>query len=278
MQTQLAINEVEYLTGKNEGKMLSAFFPIDCNKKCIFCTTKQYYNTINENLFREQLINIASSNVEEVIFTGGEPLSDIKLLKQYLDIVHNKIVYINTCLDLDDSIIDEVINLINSYKCIKGVNISRHALNNKGINIIRKLHCNVRINIVGYKIEDISKYVKLWSNIKDNLELSFREDYRNINLNNLHQFDTPTLFYLTKNYTFYSQIYCHVCNKYIFVTPTGLVIRYHRGLPNTRLKIGNILEIQELVLFPSGKLCTDWDYTDDGIEEIKRYLNIKTND
>ena len=40
-------------------------------------------------------------------------------------------------------------------------------------------------------------------------------------------------------------------------------------------KIGKIVEMQELVLFPDGELCTDWDKTTDGLEEYMRILNNK---
>lgn len=270
MKTILAINEEEYIIGKNSGKMVSMFFPEDCRQNCTFCTTKHLYKDINKTKFKKTLLKIAKSDIEEVIFTGGEPLLNISLLKEYLEIVKNKTVYINTYF-LDN--IDKAIEIFNIYNNIKGINISRHSLDTINIDKILQIDKPIRINIVNYKISDIYKYVNLWKNYK-NIELTFREDYRTVNANNIYDFQTDTLIYLTTNYDLYSQVYCHVCNKYMFKLKNGFVIRYHRGLPNTRIKIGVLTEIQEFVVFPNGKLCTDWDGTTNGLKEISKILKL----
>jgi organic radical activating enzyme len=272
MTTQLAINEVEYINGKDEGKMISAFFPCDCNKNCTFCTTKHLYKDVNVNKFRETLINVIDSDIEEIVFTGGEPLSNLNLLEEFLVLSKNKKVYINTCFNQN---IEEAVILINSHKNILGVNISRHDYSdNLYKEYIKQINCNVRINVVNYDPENIPLYISQWNNLKEDLNITFREDYRNVNIENMYNFNTPTLNYLTLNYKFYSQVYCHVCNKYMFKTDDGFLIRYHRGLNNTRIKIGVLTEIQEFVLFPNGNLYTDWDGTNNGLIEISSKINL----
>lgn len=268
----LATNEEEYVVGKNSGKMVTVFFPVDCRYKCEFCTTKAVYNNVDIDKVREVLINIANSDIEEVVFSGGEPLRDLELLQEFVNIVSTKKVYINTCFTDN---VKEAVDFINSNKCILGVNISRHSVDNVQFREdIANIQCNVRINVVGYSVNDIPKYINNWSNVKKDLNISFREDYRTVTSDNIYNFQTDTLLYLTEHYNYYSQVYCHVCNKFMFTTDTGLIIRYHRGLALTRTKIGVITEIQEFVLFPDGILCTDWDKTTDGLEEIAESLNL----
>lgn len=40
--------------------------------------------------------------VDEVVFTGGEPLVDVERLEELIGLVGNRRVYVNTSLNLDD--------------------------------------------------------------------------------------------------------------------------------------------------------------------------------
>jgi hypothetical protein len=96
-----------------------------------------------------------------------------------------------------------------------------------------------------------------------------------INKNNLYDLDNPIVDFLTENYEYDGQLYCHACSKTFFKDEKfGGIIRYHRGLQNTRIKIGKLCELQELVLFPDGKLHSDWDGTDDGLDEYLKILKV----
>lgn len=99
-----------------------------------------------------------------------------------------------------------------------------------------------------------------------NIGLSFREDYNTVTLENLHALDTPYVCALTSmDLELVGQSDCHVCDNLIFRSDKGMKVRYHRGLANTRLKVGNLVEIESLVLFPDGHMATDWDRSDDGL-------------
>ena len=43
-------------------------------------------------------------------------------------------------------------------------------------------------------------------------------------------------------------------------------IRYHRCLPGVVVKIGDIVSLRELVIYPDGFVATDWDRTNVGLD------------
>lgn len=289
----LCDSEVTYTPDTKKDKMCTVYFPADCKNKCKFCTSKFFYenNRPNREKVLEWLYALANSDVSEIVFTGGEPMSDIDLLEKMLEICKDKNVYINTTFLNNGK--DEFVDLVNRYSCVKGINISRHCetyekdlLLLDGIaedEAILDINCNVRINcFVGEKIskEKMEGIIKRWEKIwkrksNKNLDVSFRHDYNIITPEILHLLDTDSIKAATEVGNYYGRVYCHACDKVLFKSKNGMDFRIHRGLQNTRVKIGNITEMQELVLFPDGMLCTDWDKTTDGIEEFMEILNIK---
>ena len=288
----LSDSEVTYTPETKKDKMCTVYFPHDCKNNCKFCTSKVFYesNVPNREKVLDWLRAFENSDLSEIVITGGEPMSDLNLLREMLYLCRNKNVYINTTFLEKGK--EEFIELVNTFKNIKGVNISRHCetyeqdclvLNEiaRDEDLIR-LNTNVRINcFVGDKIsvDKMARIIKRWEPIweqkKDqSLDLSFRHDYNKIVPETLHALDTESIFAATELADYYGRVYCHACDKVLFKTKKGMNFRIHRGLQNTRIKIGNIIEMQELVLFPDGSLCTDWDKTTDGIEEYLKTLNI----
>lgn len=288
----LCDSEVTYTPDTKKDKMCTVYFPADCKNNCKFCTSKVFYenNRPNREKVLEWLYALADSDVSEIVFTGGEPMSDIDLLEKMLEICKDKNVYINTTFLNNEK--DVFVDLVNRYSCVRGINISRHCetyekdlLLLDGIaedEAILDINCNVRINcFVGEKIskEKMESIIKRWEKIwkrKNNksLDVSFRHDYNVITPEILHLLDTDSIKAATEVGNYYGRVYCHACDKVLFKSKNGMDFRIHRGLQNTRVKIGNITEMQELVLFPDGILCTDWDKTTDGIEEFMEILNI----
>lgn len=289
----LCDSEVTYTPDTKKDKMCTVYFPADCKNNCKFCTSKIFYkeNRPNKEKVLKWLYALANSDVSEIVFTGGEPMSDLDLLNEMLEICKNKNVYINTTfLNVGK---ERFIKLINDYSCVKGVNISRHSdsyyIDSIMLNDIASdedvldINTNVRINcFVGEKISKdkmqsiLNRWEKVWERKNNNsLDVSFRHDYNIMNSNNLHLLDTESIVAATEVGEYYGRVYCHACDKVLFKTKRGMDFRIHRGLQNTRVKIGKIVEMQELVLFPDGELCTDWDKTTDGLEEYMRILNIK---
>lgn len=289
----LSDSEVTYTPETKKDKMCTVYFPSDCKNNCRFCTSKAFYesNVPNKQAVLDWLHAFEESDLSEIVITGGEPMSDLELLKEMLYVCRNKNVYINTTFLENGK--EEFINLINTFKNVKGVNISRHCETYEqdcmllsGIaqdQEVLKIKTNVRINcFVGDSIsaDRMAKIIKRWEPVyeqKENraLDLSFRHDYNKIVPEDLHALDTESIMAATELADYYGRVYCHVCDKVLFKTKKGMNFRIHRGLQNTRIKIGNITEMQELVLFPDGCLCTDWDKTTDGIDEYLEILNVK---
>ena len=289
----LSDHEVSYTPDTQKDKMCTVYFPNDCNNNCKFCTSKVFYenNIPNKEAVLEWLNAFYDSDLTEIVITGGEPMSDLDLLEEMLYLCRNKNVYINTTFLEEGK--ERFINLVNQYKNIKGINISRHCEtyeeDSKLLNNIAKdedvllIDTNVRINcFVGDKIREdkMAKIIRRWEPIwekKNNnaLDLSFRHDYNKIVPETLHALDTESICAATTLADFYGRVYCHVCDKVLFKTKKGMDFRIHRGLQNTRIMLGNLIEMQELVLFPDGYLCTDWDKTTDGIDEYLKMLNIE---
>lgn len=289
----LSDSEVTYTPETKKDKMCTVYFPADCKNNCKFCTSKVFYeeNVPNRKKVFYWLAALSLSDVSEIVITGGEPMSDLDLLKKMLILCKNKTVYINTTFLENGK--EEFINIVNSSPNIKGINISRHTTSyeedSKILNGIAKdedilrLNTNVRINcFVGDGIskdkmqEILDRWEPIWEEKEGHkLDVSFRHDYNKIVPENLHLLNTESIMAATEVGEYYGRVYCHACDKVLFKSPKGMDFRIHRGLPNTRVKIGNIVEMQELVLFPDGILCTDWDKTQDGITEYMKTLKIK---
>ena len=289
----LSDSEVTYTPETKKDKMCTVYFPADCKNNCKFCTSKVFYeeNVPNQKKVLYWLAALSESDVSEIVITGGEPMSDLALLKKMLYLCRNKTVYINTTFLENGK--EEFIDLVNANPNIEGINISRHTASYEDdIKIldsiakdrdVLKINTNVRINcFVGDSIDKdkmqqiLDRWEPIWEEKEDHkLDVSFRHDYNKMNPMNLHLLDTESIMAATEVGDYYGRIYCHACDKVLFQTKKGMNFRIHRGLQNTRVKIGNIVEMQELVLFPDGVLCSDWDKTQDGLEHYMRTLNIK---
>lgn len=302
MKFMLADTEVVYDKYSKKDHMLSVYVPFDCERQCSFCISKEIYSGgVNIDAVINNLNKIRESDVTEVIFTGGEPMNNLEMLRVLIGIVDNKTVYINTSFLEDKS--DEFIKFVNETECIKGINISRHkqSLFQDSFNPedkhsfsmtvvasdekVKKITKPVRINVVAdptFTEENVKNIVGRWAKLgKSNIDVTFRERYQDVNTETLHKFDSELLKILTTLYDYHSSLYCHACDKIFFTGETftgdtaGGLIRYHKGLQSTRITIGTIVEMQELVMYPNGELCTDWDGTKDGLDEFKLLLNIK---
>ena len=111
---------------------VTVYVPYNCDNNCSFCTSKSEYKGAEkgESFVTElRLDEVRSSYINEVVFTGGEPMMNLKKLRRLVNIVNNKDVYINTTLINKN--LDRFIAFVNETPCIKGVNISRHFSNFK---------------------------------------------------------------------------------------------------------------------------------------------------
>lgn len=271
---------------------LTVMVPYDCGNNCAFCTAKDIYHSIvkgldtciNDVKFQmERTLHEFSYPIKDVVFTGGEPTADLEVLRELIDIVPaDKNIYINTTLPPRNFC--EFCDLVNDDPKIKGVNISRHtpSINEDckfyecaivGDDLLNRINKPIRINCVltdEYE-QDWKKIVDRWVSIRKdvnpNISLCFRENFAALTLDakvlqreNLHNPYTTFLADLGKGYLFVDHTQCNVCDTTRFMTPGGLVVAYHRGLEKSSVLSpdGNMLEVNDLVIFPDGMIGYDW--------------------
>ena len=270
---------------------LTVMVPYDCWNNCSFCTAKDIYHSIdkdpitciNDVKFQmERTLHEFSYPIKDVVFTGGEPTADLDVLRELIDLVPaDKNIYINTTLPANE--FDEFHDLVNDEPKIKGINVSRHQtdidddrkfydcdiVGDEALKLIKK---PVRINVVVMReTEDVIKGIvnrwePMWTEY-GNVNVCFRADFalrsweqRRMRKENLHNPYTPFLKALSNKYRFAGHTQCNVCDTTRFLSPKGMVVSYHRGLEKSSVLApdGSELEINDLVIFPDGRIGYDW--------------------
>lgn len=262
---------MEFWFGRNN-LALTVFVPYDCKNNCQFCNSKAMYTIIqkssgNVKYKMRKVLGEYSFPIKDVVFTGGEPMSDINQLIDLLDVVPDKYhVYINTTLINKN--IDEFIKLVNSTNKIRGVNISRHCesyeqdckmLNDIAPDdAVERFEKPVRINCV-IGTQNIEAVLKRWAD--RDVELSFRKNYTlpgaARNLHNMYERFPLKLVEMGFRYVNHTQ--CNVCDTTRFDLG-GFSVIYHKGLMNSSVlhKESNSLEVNDLIIFPDGRFAYDW--------------------
>lgn len=275
-QLSIAAKNMMFIKGRNN---LSAtvFVPWDCQNRCPFCTAKKEYGKTDIEAVKAALKRIRNSNIEEVVFTGGEPASDPLLLSELIDLVPNKRVYINTTLPQKTAF--QFVRMVNDKDNVRGINISRHAVSAKeeslaavaddsAILVLRK---NVRINVVEPNLQDVEKVLERWAKAAEfrdsdyDTTICIREDFTVTEPETLHiindvyvtaLLDIPGIQYLGHSS-------CNVCDSMFFKYSTpryqDINVCVHRGLATTSINMGNVIEVNDVVVYPDGKMCYDWD-------------------
>lgn len=255
-----------------ENLALTIFVPFDCHNNCPFCTSKQTYKTNppSVNLVKSSVRSFFDDYafpIKDVVFTGGEPMANIHILSELLDLVPSKYnVYINTTFTNKN--LDEFIELVNSVDKIKGINISRHTETYDSDcamfhdiaddSMIERIQKPVKINCVVGK-QDIAQVVSRWEN--KNVELCFREDYTTMqnDENHLHDpYGIVPIELLRIGYRFHSHSQCNVCDTTRFVKD-GNIVSFHKGKQHSSIRHGNDLEINDLIINQEGVFAYDWD-------------------
>lgn len=280
---------------------VTVYVPWNCTNNCKFCSSKKDYERIKSDFskLKESLQLIRNSILPIVVFTGGEPSSDIDKLRELLSIVDNKTVYINTSLPKRNC--QEFIELVNSTDCIKSISISRHKqtyLEDSSLlhniaedEMITQITKPVRINVVSqdddtFSINSIKKYVDRWSKIAKlkggyhSLILNLRSNYCLQNSSELHEMTNSRVVNdLALNYYYQSHSFCNVCDTCTFVKydenkEKELIICYHRGIMNTAIQFGNIVELNDLIIFQNGDICYDWDGKNENISTFLDMIHL----
>ena len=171
------------------GCTCTVFVPYDCNNHCPFCVNKKEYTdtssfSLDKIIESIKTIDSITPNCD-FVFTGGEPLANLKSLQEMLDVLpttHN--IYINTTFPVQPSISgEEVLSFVDSNKHkISCINISRHMhpyVEESPDELISKIPTRTRINCVLYKNyngdDRLYDFAKRWG--KYQIPIQFRFDY-----------------------------------------------------------------------------------------------------
>lgn len=281
---------------------VTVYVPWNCTNNCKFCSSKKDYERIKSDFERlkESLRLIRDSFLPIVVFTGGEPSSDIDKLRQLLKIVDNKVVYINTSLPKRNC--REFIEIVNSTECIRSISISRHCHTFEEDSeilyqiaedeVIATIKKPVRINVVAqnedsFSADSLRKYVSRWTRIAkmkggpNSLLLNLRGNYIIQRKTDLHEMtDSKEINVLASNYYYQSHSFCNVCDTCTFIKfdenrQEELVINYHRGVMTTAVRFADIVEINDLIIFQNGDICYDWDGKNENISTFLNMINTK---
>lgn len=265
-----------FVSGRNN-LAVTIMVPFDCPNNCPFCESKKEYaknrpsldGVVNavKHIFRDN----NTLDIPEVVITGGEPMANILALRKIINAIpSDKDIYINTtCVRRN---FDEFVALVNSDPQIKGVNISRHSATYEedcktlhGIvpdEWLSKFEKPVRINCVikDRKHSFFRGVISRWE--RTGVELSFREDFNTMTEEELHNPYSHSLPYVATVKEYLGHTQCKVCDTTTFRSVRGMVIRYHKGIKNTLVPLGDDkYEINDIVVRQDGQVFADWDFT-----------------
>lgn len=274
-----AMNPKEIVLGRRDSTV-TVFVPWDCGNNCSFCTTKnEYRGKYGSESLDEQMGKVCrslkavaeSGNVENVVFTGGEPFADLERLARLVEAVpHGKKCYVNTSLHVKN--LKRVATRLESrlWDGLDGISLSCHICKggffDKGIlDVARAIGetRKVRINSLVDGDEPPEVICAFCDTVLGDggfEYMNFRGDYRNTTQNTLGSADDGffrTLMSIPEwKYKGFSG--CLVCRTDSFKTPFGKVY-YHRGVEKTSLRFGDKLVINDFVIKQDGEIRYDWD-------------------
>ena len=273
---------MKYKIGRNN-LAATIYVPYDCDNNCPFCTSKIEYRQHFPNVGRiVQALKSLVDNplIQDIVFTGGEPLANMTILKMLVDITRNKgkNVFINTTFLKDSH--DFLFYLLEEGN-VSGINISRHESSYEQDSklfyniapdwLISKISVPVKINAVVTNVDSfitkLPAMINRWN--KPNIRLCIRHDFRTTTFTNLHTLtDDPILNYLIQNYSFESHTFCDVCDTVNFEEG----ISYHRGMEHSSIKMGDTVIVNDIIVFPDGFIAYDWDRKP--ISDLKGFMDL----
>lgn len=297
--------KMKFVKGRNNFA-LTVFVPDDCPYCCDFCTSKDLYKRKfdKKQALRSAIEFLSKLNsseiIRDVVFTGGEPMTDVSALKEMIDCVPLKNVYINTLL-LKQNLF-RFIELVNTTPQVKGISVSRH-MESQEIEIqsgdlraedfcVDGFQKSVRINVVVRPKMDEEETKKFVQNVLNrwkpyNVVVNFRADYRNVNLETLHSFQDAFFKVIAQDNDLIERTFCDVCDTSLFKWNSSpeKKFTYHRGLENSSIQIGDTLIINDAIMIPTVRdqqsryeLVSDWNRKEayEGFEHwlIRKELDI----
>ena len=278
-----------------EERPLTVFVPWDCGHNCPFCTTKSeyslkysaakldyYFERQKESLRRM----LEYGFVDSIVFTGGEPLADVRRLGELVDIIrqrHQEIkVYVNTSLNLSEHQETAALEYLrgNEESPVDGISVSLPyadigMFNAKGYGTLGRLvrgrswgYNFIRVNSVvcgkerSGQIRDFIREIFSMRGEPGVWAINFRKDYTECTQANLNDCRDPFLSTLMgmEDLSYQGHGGCLVCRNDVF-WPRGDLshrVTYHRGVESTSLRYGDFLIINDLVIKQDGEIRYDW--------------------
>lgn len=260
-----------------EERPLTVFVPWDCGHNCPFCTTKSEYSTKYparrfDYYFERQKESIRRmleyGFVDSVVFTGGEPLADVRHLDELVGIVRrcsrDLKIYVNTSLNFSEAQEREAFEYLrNGDECpIDGISVSLpyadvEMFNARGWDALKRLAVGrswpynfIRVNSVVRGTEGeivIMGFIREILSMRGNAgvwSINFRKDYTECtqaNLNDCRDSFLSTLMGM-EDLCYQGHGGCLVCRNDVFWPRDDLMhrITYHRGVESTSLEVWRI--------------------------------------
>lgn len=266
----------KFVSGRNN-LALTIMVPFDCPNNCPFCESKKEYAKNRPSLdgvisaIQRFYRDNNTLDVPEVVITGGEPMANILALRRIINAIpSDKDIYINTTLTRRN--FTAFCELVNNHPQIKGINVSRHSETEKeDMQILcdivpdhwlKQITKPIRINCVVNNGTNIYEILDRWVSHKG-VELSLRENFNTMTLGELHNPYSGFLPRLASEFHYVGHTHCKVCDTTTFrAKQGGLVVRYHKGIKNTLVTLGNDkYEINDIIIRQDGQVFCDWDFT-----------------
>lgn len=246
------------------------YVPYDCKNNCPFCTSKEQYSqlTMNEDAVKKVLKQVVhNTNIKDIVFTGGEPTANPKLLEELVNIASQsgKRIFINTTLPRENFF--DCLPIFNSGM-VDCLNVSRHfstyEQDSKVFNdivedwVLKAIRIPIKINVVlndNTSISEVNGCIDRW---KDNHKVSvcFRRDFRKTTPETLHLLTGDRILeWLILNYEYGGHSFCDVCDTVSFNNH----ISFHRGLEHSSFQVGDTVVVNDIIIFPDGFISYDWD-------------------
>ena len=256
------------------GATVTVFVPYDCNNHCPFCINKQEY--ADTTGFSLEKICESIRIMDEItpncdfVFTGGEPLANLKSLQVMLDCIPNTHrIFINTTLPVMQNYTeDEVVSFLNSNKDkLTCINVSRHLypfVEESNDAVFSRLEVPARINCVlfgSHPTEKLMAFIKRFGVY--NVPIQFRSDYTKTTPENLYvECDDEILADLCSILQPTILEGCRIRCNYEFLDGDH-VISYHKTLPYSTIvetgEDGVTYDIlYDILIKQTGEIHSDW--------------------
>lgn len=272
------------------GATVTVFVPYDCQNHCPFCVNKEEYADTTgfslEAICHSIEIMDKMTPYCDFVFTGGEPLANLKSLQVMLDKVSSTHhIYINTTLPVNAHQTEgELLAFLdrNAGK-ISCLNISRHMqhyVEESNDALLAKLPVRFRINCVLYKKyprEQLIPFMERFRRVHAP-SIQFRFDYTETTPENLYDEPHDQILKDLKQVACYTGLDgCRMrCGFHFRYKDLELV--YHKTLPYSTIvekdpEDGKVYAIlYDILIKQNGRIDSDWDGT---VMDLDAYARCK---